>query len=254
MPPIEAQRTIPRLHRRTARTAIRDGEIHIRHGSLSEGGSPVTPAEERRARAMRSGRRRREFLICRGALRRLLARTLGVHPLAIPLVEGRHGKPAIGLGAGVPDRLSRIGFNLSHSGERYVVAAALDMAPGVDIERIRPRRDLARLTRRFFSPRERQEVAAADDPLRAFHRVWSRKEAVIKADGRGVAIGLARFDVTAGHPPALLHARWTGAAPDEAAHWSLHELDVSEEYAAALAVRRKGVVVIEGTADDPTEA
>ena len=78
----------------------------------------------------------------------------------------------------------------------------------------------------------------------AFYRVWSRKEAVIKADGRGIAIGLDRFDVNAGEPPALLDARWEGAVPGEAAQWSLHSLEAPSGYAAALAVRRPAVEVI----------
>ena len=119
----------------------------------------------------------------------------------------------------------------------------------VDIERIRPRRSLSGLARRFFSAPEQGEIAAAPDPLLAFYRVWARKEAVIKADGRGVSIGLDRFDVSAGEPAALLHARWAGAAPGEAAHWSLRSLEIAPDYAAALAVRRAdAAVVVRGTA------
>ena len=88
--------------------------------------------------------------------------------------------------------------------------------------------------------------------MHAFYRVWSRKEAVIKADGRGVSIGLDRFDVSAGDPPALLHARWDGAAPDEAARWSLRSLDAGPGYAAALAVRRPDATVVIRTGAVPS--
>ena len=218
---------------------VRGGEVHVWHGSLHAEPGGVTPAEEARARRMGSARRRREFLVCRGALRQILGGALDIEPLAVPILEGPHGKPSL-----APGRRPEIGFNVSHSGERFVVAAAVGMAPGVDVERVRPRRNLPGLARRFFSPAEQEEVAAAPDPLQAFYRVWTRKEAVIKADGRGVAIGLARFDVNAGEPPALLHARWAGTAPDEAAHWSLHSLDAAPGYAAALAVRSPAATVV----------
>ena len=224
---------------RESQTAIRDGEIHVWHGTLGASPPSVSPAEEARARRMRAPRRRREFLVCRGALRRILAGVLGMDPLAVPILEGAHGKPVLGPGGRPP-----IGFNVSHSGDRFAVAVAVGLEPGVDVERIRPRRSLDLLSRRFFSPSEQEAVAADPDPLHAFHRVWTRKEAVIKADGRGVAIGLDRFDVTAAEPPALLRARWEGAAPDEAARWSLHSLEAAPGYAAALAVRSPDSAVV----------
>ena len=230
-----------------SQTAIREGEVHVWHGTLEASPDAVTPAEESRARRMGSPRRRREFLVARGALRRVLAGALGIDPLAVSIVEGAHGKPRLG-----SDRLPPIGFNVSHSGDRFVVAIALGMEPGVDIERIRARRDLAGLARRSFSPAEQEEVAAAPKPMDAFYRVWSRKEAVIKADGRGIAIGLDRFDVNVGEPPALLDARWEGAVPGEAAQWSLHSLEAPSGYAAALAVRRPGATVVIRTGAAPT--
>ena len=224
-------------------TTLREGEAHVWHGSLNADPSGVSPAEEALARRMRSARRRREFLVCRGALRRILASALGIEPLAVPILEGAHGKPALAPRGGRPAP-GLLGFNVSHSGERFVVAVAGGMEPGVDIERVRARRNLSGLARRFFSLAEQEALAAAADPLRAFYRVWTRKEAVIKADGRGVAIGLDRFAVNAGEPPALLEARWAGAAPDEAARWSLHSLEAGPGYTAALAVRSPAAAVV----------
>ena len=224
-----------------SQTAVREGEVHVWHGTLEASPDPVTPAEESRARRMGSSRRRREFLVARGALRRVLAGALGIDPLVVPIREGAHGKPdLVPRGPGLPP----IGFNLSHSGDRFIVALALGLDPGVDVELIRPRRSLDLLARHCFSPAERRAVAGDPDPMHAFYRVWSRKEAVIKADGRGVSIGLDRFDVSAGEPPALLRARWNGAVPDEAARWSLRSLDAGPGYAAALAVRRPGAAVV----------
>ena len=233
---------------RQPQTALRPGEVHVWHGTLDTSPGPVSPAEAARAGRMRAKRRRREFLVCRGALRRILATILGIDALAVPVIEGAHGKPRL-----QADGRPSVGFNLSHSGDRFVVAIALGMEPGVDVERIRPRRNLESISRRFFSPAEQREVAAAPDPLGAFYRVWARKEAVIKADGRGVGIGLDRFDVNAAEPPLLRDARWAGAAPDEASRWSLRSLDAGPGYAAALALRCPGVEVIVRSPPPPND-
>ena len=214
------------------------------HGTLDANPEPVTAAEAARARAMGSACRRHEFLVCRGALRRILAGALGIEPLAVPIHEGVHGKPFLGRAGPSSPPLPALGFNASHSGERYVIALALGMEPGVDVERIRPRARLDRLVRRFFSPAEQRAVAADPEPLLAFHRIWARKEAVIKADGRGVSLGLDRFDVSSGEPPLVLEARWDGAVPGEAARWTLHSLRPGPGYAAALAVRCAGAEVV----------
>ena len=220
-----------------------DGQVHVWHGVIEEeepAPGAVVPAEAARARGMGSARRRREFLACRGALRRLLAAALGIEPLAVRIAEAAHGKPVL-----EPGLLPPIGFNVSHSGGRYVIALARGAEPGVDVERIRPRPRLDRLARRFFSRAEQRAVAAARKPAETFYRIWARKEAVIKADGRGVAVGLDCFDVSADEPrPLLLHARWDGAAEDEAAHWSLFALDAGAGFAAAAAVRRPGARLV----------
>ena len=243
--PAEPQRSTLGPEWQTA--MIRSGEVHVWHGSLEADPEPVAPAEAARARRMRAPSRHHEFLVCRGALRRILAATLGIDPLAIPLIDGSHGKPMLG-----PGDLPPVGFNVSHSGDRFMVVVAAALEPGADIERIRPRRSLPALARRFFSRAEREEVAAAPDPLHAFYRIWTRKEAVVKADGRGVGIGLGRFDVNAGEPPFLLRARWNGAEPDEAARWSLRSLDAGPGHVAALAVRSPGVEVVVRSAAVPS--
>ena len=67
----------------------------------------------------------------------------------------------------------------------------------------------------------------------AFFRCWTRKEAYIKAIGRGLSQPLDGFDVTLAPevPPALLRAD-----EDDASRWSLSDIDVGSDYAAALVV------------------
>lgn len=81
-------------------------------------------------------------------------------------------------------------FSLSHSGK--IAACAISDTPvGVDVQS--ERRPNMALAKRFFSEREYAEVNS--EPEIMFNRIWTRKEAAAKADGRGIAIGLRGLDV-----------------------------------------------------------
>ena len=73
-----------------------------------------------------------------------------------------------------------------------------------------------------------------------FEKLDTRKEAYIKAKGLGLSIPLDQFDVSIspGDPARLLNTEWD---VNEASLWSLHELKISSEYAATLAVEGHGL-------------
>src|ERR1700761_3865193 len=111
----------------------------------------------------------------RAALGRVLARHLGGAPPV--LARDSRGKPRL---AEDPGRLS---FNLSHSGNLALVALApggIDV--GVDVERVKERRDLARLAPPGLPPPAALAVAAAPPPEQAavFSPAWTRHEARVK--------------------------------------------------------------------------
>jgi 4'-phosphopantetheinyl transferase len=124
---------------------------------------------------------------------------------------------------------------MSHSRDVALVAIADAKELGVDVEYIRADFATEEIARRFFSPREVEAFNALPSELRvaAFFRCWSRKEAYIKAIGRGLSQALDGFDVTLapGIPAALLRAD-----KDDASRWSLSDIDVGEEYAGALMI------------------
>ncbi|HEX4730961.1 MAG TPA: 4'-phosphopantetheinyl transferase superfamily protein [Solirubrobacterales bacterium] len=95
-----------------------------------------------------------------------------------------NGKPGL---ATDPGRLS---FNLSHSGGLALVAIAPgDVELGVDVERLRPRRDLARLAERWLPEADAATVAAPPESGReaTFYAAWTRHEARVKCTGVGLA-------------------------------------------------------------------
>jgi hypothetical protein len=120
----------------------------------------------------------------RSALREILGAYLGEGPDAVALTTGGSGKPEL---AASPPPLS---FNLSHSGGLALVAVAIGgTAVGIDVERLRPRRDLARLAARWLPEADAEAVAAAADEAReeVFYAAWTRHEARTKCTGAGLS-------------------------------------------------------------------
>lgn len=121
-----------------------------------------------------------ENLSC--AARLLLAQALGFVP---QLRAGDHGKPYL---VGHPE----IECNLSHT--KGLVACAISKWPvGVDVEQ--SNRQALRIAARFFTPCERAGVQNNADAV----RVWTRKEALLKRDGRGISVQLDTVE-TQDHP------------------------------------------------------
>jgi 4'-phosphopantetheinyl transferase len=82
-----------------------------------------------------------------------------------------------------------------------VIATSTIGAVGIDLEALRPRPDPLPVARRFFAAHEADAVEACEGEARsrAFLRLWTRKEALLKATGRGIgvdtrviAVGIAR--------------------------------------------------------------
>jgi len=158
----------------------------------------------------------------------VLARYLETQPEAVRFAYGEYGKPALS-----DEHVLR--FNLSHSNEVALLAVALDAELGVDVEHIRADFASEDIARRYFSRTEVDAFNALppDERVAAFFRCWTRKEAYIKAIGKGLSQALDEFDVTLapGIAPALLRAK-----DDDTSRWLLVDLNAGAGYASALAV------------------
>lgn len=84
-------------------------------------------------------------------------------------------------------------FNLTHSGDLVVCAAARGMRLGVDIEKVRPAPDI--LNSGIFSTEELADLDAKKCTPEAYLQLWTRKEALAKADGRGLKLVSGETDV-----------------------------------------------------------
>jgi len=76
-------------------------------------------------------------------------------------------------------------FNISHSGSYTIIAFSEENPVGIDIEQIVPKIDLDDFNAILSQP-QMQEIAQASDSTQAFFRLWTLKEALLKAEGRGL--------------------------------------------------------------------
>lgn len=201
--------------------------------SLSFEGAEALLSEDEKARGRSfvTAALRHRFVAGRARLRALLGGQLGLDPRTLAFVQNEFGKPRL---AGHPS----LHFSLSHSGDQAVLAVSEQREIGIDIERVRPL-DHLDLARRYFHPNEVsaiESVRPPDEQLLAFFRIWTLKEAVVKAIGRGLSIPLDTFDVSiATSPPAMV------VAPEGAPlRWWLHQ--TTGGYCFALAVPGGGEV------------
>ena len=184
----------------SARRAFRVGAIEVVTAGLDAPPAAVRgfsawlcDAERRRAARFHFERDRRRFIVARARLRELLAERLEVPPESIEFVYGRDGKPALA------ERFarSRWRFNLSHSDELVLYAFSREREVGVDVEAIRAVDEADAIAERFFAPEER--LACKTSNPGDFLRIWTRKEALAKGLGGGLAVPRERLDASA--PP-----------------------------------------------------
>jgi 4'-phosphopantetheinyl transferase len=215
------------------RSQVLDGETHVYSAALGDA-SPYLPYltddEQARAERFRLRRVRDQFIAARGRLRELLGHYLNLRPQEIPLLYADGGKPHL------PAELP-LHFNLSHTDGLAVFAIGRSRI-GVDVERYRTIADADNLVSRFFARRECEEFQAlpASERQAAFLRAWTRKEAVLKAIGRGVqSLDCCEVTFVDGEAPRV---RCLDGDNDAAKVWELFAWEPSPGYLAAGAVER----------------
>lgn len=192
----------------------------------------LAPAELDRAARFHFARDRNRFLAGRGFLRVILGRYLKADPGQLEFIYGRSGKPVLG-GFFAATGLH---FNLAHSGEIGLLALSPLGPVGVDVEMIRPLNDLDDLVDSILSPRESAVFRAMPESAKplAFFKLWTRKEAFLKATGEGISRLLHPIEVSIqSQEPAQLLNLPSELGPID--RWHLNDLSPAPGFVAALA-------------------
>ena len=131
--------------------------------------------------------------------------------------------------------------SLSHATAVVAAALSFDAPVGVDVERLRPLPEREALARTALSAGERQVLAGLPDELgdAQLLRYWTRKEAVAKALGTGLATHLREVVTTAEGTLVGLPA-----GCGEPAAWTLADVAVQDGVVACVAVRAPGIRVL----------
>lgn len=183
----------------------------------------LSPEETRVASSYRFVKDLREFVITRAVLRQILARYTGQSPADLRFESNPGGKPVL-QGAQSPH------FSVSHCSDLALLAVAR-VRIGIDVEHVRPGNFWQKAIGQCLSPRERAylEALPAKSRTMALYRVWTRKEAVLKAVGTGLL-----------YPPREVSVLPENKEPSVVSllgcDWFVQQVPTPGRYAAAAAV------------------
>ncbi|MDF1519767.1 MAG: 4'-phosphopantetheinyl transferase superfamily protein [Brevefilum sp.] len=131
------------------------------------------------------------WVITHGILRLVLGQILQMAPQRLKFGENRYQKPFLSCPAD-----SNLSFNLSHSEEFLLIALTKGRRIGIDVERLSPDRDFAAIAPLVFSPEEQALLSCSSDPRLDFYTLWTAKEAILKATGRGFSFPPRQVQLT----------------------------------------------------------
>ncbi len=171
--------------------------------------SVLSEDERTRADRFHFEKDRRQFVVARGSLRYVLGALVRIDAAAVEFAYGVHGKPGLkaGPGAGATFR-----FNLAHSGSHILIGVSPNLEMGVDLEALCPGETrMAPLIRNICTANEAawvKDLAVREKEL-ALSRLWTAKEAILKAIGSGFQIPPDQVEI---EEPVLQGARGPSGA------------------------------------------
>jgi 4'-phosphopantetheinyl transferase len=206
------------------------GEVHVwRVGLQIEGlalcacWDLLSPEEKRVASSYRFVKDMREFVVSRAVLRHILARYTGQPAADLRFELNPCGKPML-------QGFESPYFSVSHCSDIALLAVAR-VRIGIDVEHVRPGNFWQSVIGQCLSPRERAylEALPARSRMAAFYRVWTRKEAVLKAMGTGLL-----------YPPQQISVLPQNRKPSMVSllgrDWFIRQVPAPGRYAAAVAI------------------
>ncbi len=161
--------------------------FQVRHDADEINTGMVSQEEIERSKKFRFENDRNRFLHVRTQLRIHLAEFMGQSPKEIEFQYGEQGKPVL---IGNYD----IHFNTTHTDGISIISISQIGSVGVDIEKIRPFK-VDGVIETAFTPFEKEQVhSSGTDSLEIFFRIWTAKEAYVKAHGAGLSFPIKELE------------------------------------------------------------
>ena len=217
--------------------AIKDNQVHVWQVNLKTIPADATkftgtlsPDELERAGKLKFQRDREHFILSHSQLRLILSKYCHCLPGELSFRYNSCKKPLIS-----NTEFGELKFNMSHSDDLMLVGLCKCNEIGIDVEKVREVDELENIANENFSDQEIKYLMDSSDKTNTFFKIWTRKEAFIKAIGKGIHFPLKSFCVEFKSPGSLEHLvilnhpSW----PDQ---WRTSDLKVSDGYVASLAI------------------
>jgi 4'-phosphopantetheinyl transferase len=186
--------------------------------------------EEQRSGRYHQQKDRERFIVSRGVLRTLLGGYLNTPAADIVFKIAPDKKPFVN-----PHGVN-LEYNTAHSGG-YILIAIAGSPVGVDIEQMQPDFPYMDILEHSFSPLEVAHIHRADVPLYKFYNLWTRKEALLKATGKGIDDDMAHIPCIDGEH--IIPAEIIGSNR----HWLINTFNVDENYVCSVAIESQKINV-----------
>lgn len=184
--------------------------------------SLLSETEFNRANGYHFEKDKNRFIICRALLKFFLAKHVGLEINKINLEVDSNKKPYL------PNH-SSVFFNISHSGDYGLIAIA-KYPIGVDIECINKEFNYKEILQNVFNQNEIDAIENSNDKQQTFYKFWTRKEAIVKAIGKGIDEGFSEISVMDG-----FHSIKSSIVSNFE-NINVYSFDLNDNYVGALAL------------------
>ena len=193
----------------------------------------LSPEERHRASRFCFEHDKKRFIVGRGLLRILLGNYLDIPPAQIEFVYGEYGKPKL------KDSVNHknIFFNVTHSNELVLYAFSPCPWIGIDIEYVRHINRTIDMAKRFFHLKEYHllESLPSNKRTEVFYKLWTCKEAYLKATGQGLA-GLEDVEIIDRDNKQIIVVH-EDAKSIALNNWCLYKIKPENGYCGAIAIK-----------------
>lgn len=218
-------------------TKINNSKIQVKWLNLNKYSGEVvrlkpylTSYEIERAFKYKFDRDRARFIIGRALLRKMLGDILDFDPFQIKIESDNYGKLFL---SNIEQQ--HLHFNLSHSEDYIIYAFCFNDEVGIDIEKIDPSINHLEISENYFTDIEIKYLKdSTDKDIRAkrFFRIWTRKEALLKALGIGLLLDLKKINVTT---DSIDLSKTNIKLPsDKHKYWEVKDLFIDNEFKVAI--------------------
>lgn len=217
---------------------IEDHQVHVWQANFEtlsvyskDISKTLSPAELERAKKYKFTRDLEHFILRRYLLRLILSKYCDCQPHELMFRYNSCKKPFIG----IPE-FKEIKFNLSNSNDLMLVGLCKHDDIGIDIEKVHEIHDLENIAVENFSPQELKYFDSKLNKTDTFFKIWTRKEAFIKAKGKGLYLPLKSFCVDINSSCSYEHLVIFNH-PLESKRWRTVGLNNSDGYIASMAIK-----------------